>query len=143
MLQHGPLLPKQRHALGSLTLWQLLLSRHQRQASICNVVQLGSRRTGRTGAPPGRDSADRPRVSDASTDQGCIQLRMCPECSPRSNDQVKLAHSRVQTSRPELTNLDRVTILSEALPYLQKFAGKTIVVKYGGAAMKDPTLKAS
>ena len=24
---------------------------------------------------------------------------------------------------------------------MQKFAGKTIVVKYGGAAMKDPTLK--
>ncbi len=40
-----------------------------------------------------------------------------------------------------LSNLDRVTILSEALPYLQKFNGKTVVVKYGGAAMKDPTLK--
>jgi hypothetical protein len=47
----------------------------------------------------------------------------------------------VPQAKPELTNLDRVTILSEALPYLQKFAGKTIVVKYGGAAMKDPTLK--
>ncbi len=35
----------------------------------------------------------------------------------------------------------RVRILSEALPYIQKFAGKTIVVKYGGAAMKDSTLK--
>ena len=43
--------------------------------------------------------------------------------------------------RKQLTNLDRVTILSEALPYLQKFRGKTVVVKYGGAAMKDPTLK--
>lgn len=42
---------------------------------------------------------------------------------------------------PILSNLDRVTILSEALPYLQKFRGKTIVVKYGGAAMKDPALK--
>ncbi|CAN0927456.1 Acetylglutamate kinase [Linum grandiflorum] len=37
----------------------------------------------------------------------------------------------------------RVEILSESLPYIQKFRGKTIVVKYGGAAMKDPTLKAS
>jgi hypothetical protein len=46
----------------------------------------------------------------------------------------------VQASRA-LSNLDRVTTLSEALPYLQKFSGKTIVVKYGGAAMKDPTLK--
>ncbi len=36
----------------------------------------------------------------------------------------------------------RVRVLSEALPYLQKFAGRTIVVKYGGAAMKDPSLKA-
>lgn len=40
-----------------------------------------------------------------------------------------------------LSQLDRVSILAEALPYMQKFAGKTIVVKYGGAAMKDPTLK--
>lgn len=35
----------------------------------------------------------------------------------------------------------RVRILSEALPYIQQFAGRTIVVKYGGAAMKDSTLK--
>ena len=40
-----------------------------------------------------------------------------------------------------LSQLDRVSILAEALPYMQRFAGKTIVVKYGGAAMKDPTLK--
>jgi len=37
----------------------------------------------------------------------------------------------------------RVQILSEALPYIQKFAGRTIVVKYGGAAMKDSHLKDS
>ncbi len=36
----------------------------------------------------------------------------------------------------------RVSVLSEALPYLQRFRGKTIVIKYGGAAMKDPSLKA-
>lgn len=35
----------------------------------------------------------------------------------------------------------RVQILSEALPYIQQFAGRTIVVKYGGAAMKDSSLK--
>jgi acetylglutamate kinase len=37
---------------------------------------------------------------------------------------------------------DRVSVLSEALPYLQRFHGKTVVIKYGGAAMKDETLKA-
>lgn len=35
----------------------------------------------------------------------------------------------------------RVQILSEALPYIQQFAGRTVVVKYGGAAMKDSNLK--
>jgi acetylglutamate kinase len=37
---------------------------------------------------------------------------------------------------------DRVQVLSEALPYIQSFVGKTIVVKYGGAAMIDSALKA-
>ncbi|PSB05620.1 acetylglutamate kinase [filamentous cyanobacterium CCP2] len=35
----------------------------------------------------------------------------------------------------------RVRVLSEALPYIQRFAGRIIVVKYGGAAMKDSSLK--
>lgn len=37
---------------------------------------------------------------------------------------------------------NRVRVLSEALPYIQKFANRTIVIKYGGAAMKDSSLKA-
>ncbi|MEM1367742.1 MAG: acetylglutamate kinase [Cyanobacteria bacterium P01_H01_bin.15] len=39
------------------------------------------------------------------------------------------------------TGANRVRVLSEALPYIQKFANRTIVVKYGGAAMKDGSLK--
>ena len=35
----------------------------------------------------------------------------------------------------------RVRVLSEALPYIQQFTGRTVVIKYGGAAMKDTTLK--
>ena len=35
----------------------------------------------------------------------------------------------------------RALILSEALPYIQKYSGKTVVIKYGGAAMTDPELK--
>ena len=41
-----------------------------------------------------------------------------------------------------LSDSDRVQVLSEALPYIQQFNGRTIVVKYGGAAMKDSALKA-
>ena len=41
----------------------------------------------------------------------------------------------------ELDNFQRVSVLAEALPYLQRFAGQTIVVKYGGAAMTNEGLK--
>ena len=38
---------------------------------------------------------------------------------------------------------ERVQILAEALPYIQRFHGKTFVIKYGGHAMSDHALKAS
>jgi acetylglutamate kinase len=34
-------------------------------------------------------------------------------------------------------------VLTEALPYIQKFTGRTVVVKYGGNAMVDDKLKNS
>ena len=34
-------------------------------------------------------------------------------------------------------------VLAEALPYIQRFTGKTIVIKYGGHAMIDEPLKQS
>jgi len=46
-----------------------------------------------------------------------------------------------QTDFIQAEAANRVQILSEALPYIQQLAGKTIVVKYGGAAMKDSALK--
>lgn len=36
--------------------------------------------------------------------------------------------------------LTRAVTLSEALPYMQRYAGETVVVKYGGHAMGDPEL---
>ena len=41
------------------------------------------------------------------------------------------------------TAADRAKILAEALPYIQRFHGKTIVIKYGGNAMTDEKLKKS
>ena len=38
---------------------------------------------------------------------------------------------------------ERATVLTEALPYITHYAGKTIVVKYGGNAMLDNDLKAA
>lgn len=44
-------------------------------------------------------------------------------------------------------NIDKArniaTVLTQGLPYIQKFTGKTIVVKYGGNAMVDEDLKHS
>ena len=39
------------------------------------------------------------------------------------------------------THHERANVLIEALPYIQRLSGKTIVVKYGGAAMLDDNLK--
>jgi len=39
--------------------------------------------------------------------------------------------------------MTQAEVLIQALPYIKQYAGKTIVVKYGGAAMLDETLKAA
>src|SRR6266487_1704161 len=39
--------------------------------------------------------------------------------------------------------IDKATTLLEALPYIRRFSGKTIVIKYGGHAMADEALKKS
>ncbi len=39
--------------------------------------------------------------------------------------------------------LNVAQVLTEALPYIQRFAGKILVVKYGGNAMTDPDLERS
>ena len=36
---------------------------------------------------------------------------------------------------------DKAEILAQALPYIRRFHGKTIVIKYGGNAMTDPALQ--
>ena len=42
-----------------------------------------------------------------------------------------------------LTPHDKADILAQALPYIRKFHGKTMVIKYGGNAMTDPALQAA
>src|SRR2546427_8523726 len=37
--------------------------------------------------------------------------------------------------------IKKANVLVEALPYIRAFAGKTVVLKYGGKAMIDPALK--
>ena len=47
-------------------------------------------------------------------------------------------------SAPDLSHVparDKAEILAQALPYIRKFHGKTLVIKYGGNAMTDPALQ--
>lgn len=44
-------------------------------------------------------------------------------------------------SRGDNINIERANVLSMALPYIQEYNGKTIVIKYGGNAMIDDDLK--
>ena len=49
------------------------------------------------------------------------------------------------SSEPDLSHIsprDKAEILAQALPYIRKFHGKTMVIKYGGNAMTDPALQA-
>ena len=41
----------------------------------------------------------------------------------------------------EFSYADRAKVLAEALPYIQKYSGKTVVVKYGGNAMVSDELR--
>ena len=41
----------------------------------------------------------------------------------------------------QISNHNRAQVLVQALPYIQKYAGKTVVVKYGGNAMINEELK--
>lgn len=40
-----------------------------------------------------------------------------------------------------LDAFERAGVLTQALPYIQRYSGKIVVVKYGGNAMKDPDLQ--
>jgi len=41
----------------------------------------------------------------------------------------------------EFTNVERAEVLTAALPYIKKYNGKIVVIKYGGNAMVNPQLK--
>ena len=46
------------------------------------------------------------------------------------------------TDTSKIAPRDKAEILAQALPYIRKFHGKTMVIKYGGNAMTDPELQA-
>ena len=61
--------------------------------------------------------------------------------SPQNGRRLDFAHTKDKNMEINFTNHDRAEVLTQALPYIQKFNGKIIVVKYGGNAMINETLK--
>ena len=60
-----------------------------------------------------------------------------------AENEIKVSHPSLnedQTNNSANESL-RVSVLSEALPYIQRFAGRRVVIKYGGAAMAHQTLQ--
>ncbi|MBR2752702.1 MAG: acetylglutamate kinase, partial [Lachnospiraceae bacterium] len=44
-------------------------------------------------------------------------------------------------SKLSISNMERAEVLTQALPYIKKYTGETIVIKYGGNAMINEALK--
>lgn len=59
-----------------------------------------------------------------------------PPSQPPTKDSVTQASSSISAR-------ERASVLAQALPYIQRFHGKTLVIKYGGNAMTDPALQAA
>ena len=51
-----------------------------------------------------------------------------------------MPRSSIRAVQPQQA-AEKARLLHEALPYIQRFHGKTIVVKFGGNAMTDEALK--
>ncbi len=57
---------------------------------------------------------------------------------------MALGHSAPSAGKSRIaTTMGKARILMEAMPYIQEFRGKTVVIKYGGSAMVDENLRHS
>ncbi len=87
----------------------------------------------RSGLPP-PGSTPRQRPASSAPPAG-------PPCPPSGQRPRPPAESEgTSDERRGDPGHERVAVLLEALPYIQRFRGATVVVKYGGNAMVDPAL---
>jgi acetylglutamate kinase len=52
-----------------------------------------------------------------------------------------MSHATTPANVDHILPREKAEILAQALPYIRKFHGKTLVIKYGGNAMTDPALQ--
>ena len=73
---------------------------------------------------------------------GCRGIRASPRTASGTIVGDRPAHPPPAMPIDAVTAAVKAHILAEALPYIQRFHDKTIVIKYGGNAMTEPALKA-
>lgn len=57
---------------------------------------------------------------------------------------MPIGHSSPNPNKARIANsMGKAKILMEALPYIQRFRGRVVVIKYGGSTMEDPALRHS
>ena len=68
-------------------------------------------------------------------------VKMSAQFDKVADDTEDKVTDEVETPLKNFTASDKADVLIEALPYIQEFYGKTIVIKYGGNAMINDDLK--
>ena len=76
----------------------------------------------------------------------CVHTAVAPTQPVRcetgdGNPATRAELDSLPSNQPEGYLMRDVGTLLEALPYIREFHGKTVVIKYGGAAMNDPALR--
>jgi acetylglutamate kinase len=66
-----------------------------------------------------------------------------PESGPNPSPPDSGGNSAARKAGIMQESIQKAAVLIEALPYIRDFEGKTVVIKYGGAAMTDPELRRS
>ena len=54
---------------------------------------------------------------------------------------LPLNRNREASMNTDFSNAQRAEVLTQALPYIKRYTGKVVVVKYGGNAMVNEQLK--
>jgi acetylglutamate kinase len=97
--------------------------------------------TGIVGSPrQQRPTSDNPLIGYYFAQTPANLIPVVPTIQGHAMTTADTAHDTVDLSH--ITPRDKAEILAQALPYIRKFHGKTLVIKYGGNAMTDPALQA-
>ena len=71
----------------------------------------------------------------------CADTLVFPRIAAMTTPTAPLAAGHAAADLSHVSPRDKAEILAQALPYIRRFHGKTIVIKYGGNAMTEPELQ--